>query len=139
MIALVQEIEGLGCPIELEGDNLKLLDPRVLTEKHKELLKKHKGSILESFSHHERARKKGWLVYPYGESYEKRVGRNSFVYIFSEANGTYTVWRGTWRESAGPETEKIIVSDVDFDTAFDRANDYVDWFSKRQNKPFKRR
>jgi hypothetical protein len=137
--ALLQEIEGLGCSIEVIGDKLKLDHPTVLAESQKDLLRKHKAIILELFSQQKRAKEKGWFVFRFGEAYEKRVGKNSFVYIFLEPNGTYTAWRGTWRESIAPETERILVSDVKFDTAFDRANDYIEWVGKRQNKPFKKR
>lgn len=128
--ALLNEVEALGCAVSREMDNIKLHDPRPLTDKIKQRLRKHKTEILELFERQEKAKAKGWIVYPNGESYEKQVSRNSFVYIFSEPNGSYTVWRGTWREKKSPASEKIIIRKVDFETAFQRANKYIEWFRK---------
>lgn len=128
--SLLQEIEGLGCAVTCEGDKLMLHDPRPLTNEHKFKLRKVKKEVLELFEQQEQARHMGWMIYPYGEVYEKRIGRNSLVCIFLEPNGTYTVWRGTWREKAYPEKEKLVIKGADFNTAFERANSYVNWFAK---------
>jgi hypothetical protein len=127
---ILKEIEELGCVVTCEGDKLKLHDPRPLTHEHKVNLKAVKADVLELFEQQEQAKRKGWIVYPFGEAYEKRVGRNSLVYIFLEKNGTYTVWRGTWREKDYPEKEKVVIRGADFATAFERANSYVNWFKK---------
>lgn len=128
--ALLKEVEGLGCAVSQEMDKLKLHDPRLLTDNIKQRLKKYKTEILKLFEQQEKARSKGWLVYPNGAAYEKQVSRNSFVYLFLENDGTYTAWRGTWREKDCPDREKVIIRKVDFETAFQRANKYVEWFAK---------
>ncbi|TWI56102.1 hypothetical protein [Halalkalibacter nanhaiisediminis] len=126
--ALLKEIEGLGCAVTREGDMLKLHDPRLLTNMHRNRLKESKVDILELLEQEVEARRKGWLVYPYREAYEMRVGKNNIVYIFAEANGTYIVWRGTWRHKAYPIKDKTIIQGVSFAVAFEKANNYVRWF-----------
>jgi hypothetical protein len=128
--SLLREVARLGCEISCEGDKLKLHKPATLAPEHKELLKTNKADILEMFERQKKARALGWLVYPYGEAFERRIGRNSFVYIFQEADGTFTVWRGTWKDKKHAETEKVVIENADFKTAFERANNYLKWFLK---------
>jgi hypothetical protein len=129
--SLLKEIEGIGCAVEVEGDKLKLLDPRPLTNDMKSQLREHKPVILEMFEREETVKKQGWIAFPYGEGYEKQISRNTSVFIFLEDDGTYTVWRATWYEGAAPAKESTIVERVDFETAFERANNYVQWFQKK--------
>ncbi|EMI11237.1 hypothetical protein [Anoxybacillus gonensis] len=128
---LLKEVEGIGCAVEVEGDKLKLLDPRPLTTDMKNQLREHKTEILELFKREELAKKRGWIAFPYGGGYEKQISRNTSVFIFLEDDGTYTVWRATWFEGAAPAKESTIVERVDFETAFERANNYVQWFQKK--------
>lgn len=130
--ALLREFESLGCAVTAEEGNLKLHDPRFLTIEHKNKIKHVKNKVLELFNQQDRAKRKGWIVYPFGEAYEIKVGRNSTVFMFLERDGNFTVWRGTWRDKDSPEKEKVIVQGVNFDTAFERANKYVDWFRKKR-------
>lgn len=87
----------------------------------------------------EQAKSKGWTVYPNGEAYEKQISHNSFVYLFSEDDRTYTVWRSTWREGSSPASERVIAQKVNFETAILRADQYIKWFLKQQTKRFKKR
>lgn len=87
----------------------------------------------------ERARSEGWIIYPNGEAYERQLSHNSIVYLFLEDDGTYTAWRGTWREGSSPTSEKVIAKNVNFNSAFLRANEYIKWFLKSQTKRFKKR
>lgn len=125
---LLKEVEGLGCVVSSEMKKLKLHDPRPITNEIRELLKKNKSEIIKLLDQQEKARKEGWIVYHYGEVYEKQISLNSFVYLFLEEDGTYTAWRGTWREVTSPYSQKIIIQKVDFETAYKRANNYIEWF-----------
>jgi hypothetical protein len=128
--SLLWEVEALGCTVMSEEDKLKLDNASVLTSVHKERLREHKTKILKFFEQQEQARTLGWLVYPFGEAFERRLGRNSYVYLFQEKNGRYTVWRGTWRDKQSADKEKVVIENVDFEKAFEKANSYVNWFSK---------
>jgi hypothetical protein len=130
--SLLKEIEGMGCAVEVERDKLKLLDPRPITDDIRSQLREHKPEILKMFEREEQAKKQGWIVFPYGEGFEKQVSWNTSVYIFLEEDGTYTVWRATWYEGTSPAKESIIIQKVDFETAFERANNYVQWFQKKR-------
>jgi hypothetical protein len=127
---LLRDVEALGCAITCEEDKLKLDNAAVLTTEDKERLKEHKAKILEMFEQQEKALNHGWTVYPYGECYEKRIGRDSYVYILLEKSGKWTVWRGTWRERQYAEKEKLVIENVDFEKALEKANNYVNWFRK---------
>lgn len=128
--ALLEQIENLGCALSCEKDMIKLHDPRPITDEIRKQLIKHKSEIIKVLKQQEQASKEGWIVYPFGKAFEKQVSRNSFVYLFLEDDGTYTAWRGTWREEDTPYTQKVIIQRADFQTAFQRAINYVEWFTK---------
>ncbi|MGX1402385.1 hypothetical protein AB7M70_011858 [Bradyrhizobium japonicum] len=127
---LLREVEKAGCSVIPENGQLKLENAGVLASVLKEQLRERKVKILERFEQQGQARKLGWIVYPYGEAYEKRIGRNSSVYLFEEENGSWTVWRGTWKDKRSAETEKLVIENVNFEKAFDKANSYASWFLK---------
>jgi hypothetical protein len=131
---LLRDIEGLGCAVTVEQGNLKLHDPRPVTEVQKGQLRTYKREVLGLFEQQDLARSSGWLVYSYGGIYEKRIGRNSAVYIIKEEDSTYTVWRGTWKEKETVNTEKVVIAAVDFKEAFEKANNYVNWFFKKTKR-----
>lgn len=122
--------ENAGCIITAEGNKLKLHNHSVLNNEQIEVLKRNKQSILENLKQQQEASKNGWIVYPNGVAFEKQVSKNSIVFVFREKDGTFTVWRGTWKNSSLPHTEKIIISKVDFDEALKRGNNYANWFRK---------
>jgi hypothetical protein len=133
MIAqLIKGIQSFGCDISLEGDKLKLQGAGLLPDPYKNKLKQRRAEVLEFFHQQEEAKKNGWIVHPYGEAYEKQVGRNSMIFIFKELNGKFTVWRGKWTVKSSPDTESLIVSNVDFEKALERANNYVSWIRNRR-------
>ncbi|MCM3724581.1 hypothetical protein M3226_02545 [Neobacillus cucumis] len=126
--------ENAGCIITAAGDNLVLHDPSVLKNEHIETLKRYKQAILVNLRRQEEATKNGWIVYSYGEGFEKQVSTNSLVFLFQEKEGSFTVWRGTWRGDSFPKTEKVIIANVEFDEAFKRANNYANWFKEAFGK-----
>jgi hypothetical protein len=129
---LLKEVEGMGCAVEVERDKLKLLDPRPITDDIRSLLRKYKPEILKMFEREKLAKQHGWLAFPYGEAFEKQVSRDTSVFIFLEDDGTYTVWRATWSDGAAPAKESTIIERVDFETALERANNYVQWFQNNR-------
>lgn len=136
--AILHEVENAGCIITAAGNKLKLHDPGVLKNELIETLKSHKQAILVNLRQQEVATKNGWIVYPFGEAYEKQVSTNSLVFLFQETDGTFTVWRGTWKGGSFPKTEKVLISNVEFDEAFKRANNYANWFINNIGKGGKR-
>jgi hypothetical protein len=74
------------------------------------------------------ARASKWLVLRSEEAYGKQLTIYSAVYIFKEANGTWSVWRGNWMQSERkPVDEKTLFSGGTFEQALKRANEYVEW------------
>ncbi|KGP59371.1 hypothetical protein NP92_14550 [Anoxybacillus gonensis] len=128
--SILRQVEQYGSVLSKEGDRLKVENPGALPDLLKQQIRLHKPKLLEYFSLEEQARNSGWLVYPYGECFEKHVALYSYVFIFAEQNDTYTVWRGTWHDNSHPSKEKIIVEMVDLKTALQRAENYVKWFQK---------
>ncbi|MGJ7036672.1 hypothetical protein [Anoxybacillus eryuanensis] len=128
--SILRQVEQYGSVLSKEGDRLKVENPGALPDLLKQQIRLHKPKLLEYFSLEEQARNSGWLVYPYGECFEKRVALYSYVFIFAAQNDTYTVWRGTWHDSIQPSKERIVAEMVDLKTALQRAENYVKWFQK---------
>jgi hypothetical protein len=128
---LLREVRKYGGFLSKEGDKLRLEQFGIIPEPLKEQLRAHKKELLAVLTYEEEARKQNWLVLPDGMGFEKRLSSSSAIYIFREDDGSYTVWRGTWGDQKQPYSEKTIVENVDFKTAFDKANSYVEWFQQK--------
>lgn len=128
---LLREVRKYGGFLSKEGDKLRLEQSEPIPEPLKEQLRTHKKELLAVLAYEEEAKKRKWLALPDGMGFEKRLSPSSAIYIFREDDGSYTVWRGTWGDQTRPYSEKTIIEGVDFKTAFDKANNYVQWFQKK--------
>lgn len=124
--------------VELWTENGKLkyrAEQGILTDDIKQQLIGNKNVMIQRLEQNQTAQMKQWTNFDFGEMYSKRTGEKSELCIFRNNDGTFTVWRASWRNGeTKPMSEKTIEDKVTFDVAMDRANNYYEWSTNKIKK-----
>lgn len=121
--------------IELWTENGKLkyrAHADSLTPDFKQQLVEHKQPLIKRISQNRTAKESQWMIFEFGEAYNKRTGERSELFIFRNEDETFAVWRGSWRTGeAKPSYNKTIADRVSFEDALNRANNYMNWSTNK--------
>lgn len=128
--------EAYRCDLHLWVENQTLkykstagsLTPDLLQQ-----LKDNKTFIIARLNQNETMKRAGWLTYRSGEAYSKTITQSSMLFMFRESEHSFCVWRGTWRQDKStPISERTIVNEVNFITAFQKAESYYSFLTSQK-------
>ncbi|BDG46407.1 hypothetical protein [Parageobacillus sp. KH3-4] len=130
---LFYQIENLNIQIKIKNNKLSLVyEEGTLSLDLKKQIKQHKQQIIKRLEENEQARKKGFLVYCYGEFYEFRYGAGA--YLFIEREGELAIaWRANYLpDESRPYKIKVLAERVPFERAFQEAVGFIDWLQRQR-------
>lgn len=130
---LFYQIDNLNIQIKIKNKKLSLIyEEGTLPMDLKKQIKQHKQQIIKRLEENEQARKKGFLVYCYGEFYEFRYGVGA--YLFIEREGELAIaWRANYMpDGSRPYKIKVLAERVPFESAFQEAVGFIDWLQRQR-------
>lgn len=122
--------------ISVSNDRLRL-KYKTIDIKTKEQIKQQKPLLIKRLKENDEAKKKGFLVYNYGDIYEFRYGLNSFLFIERLDNNKVQAWRANYRQDdSKPYKIKIISKDASFEEAFHKSCSFIDWLNRKNGRRY---
>ncbi len=118
---------------DIEGKTKLIYEPGLLDQQLKEQIRLHKDALLIRMSENHSANKLGFLVFNHGALYEYRYGLGAFLYIERLPNGKVSAWRENYLPAQERSYKVVnIAHNVPFDKAFEKAEGFIIWLSKKQ-------
>lgn len=130
-IELIRELEAYGAYVDIEGEQLKLIRGKSLPTSLLDKARMRKADIVEVLERDQKARKAGFVPLLTGEVYERQYSLTSHVFIMMESN-EWNAWRESWQQGTKDSaSQKQIAERVNFDLALVKANQYIQYLTKR--------
>ncbi|AMV11721.1 MULTISPECIES: hypothetical protein [Geobacillus] len=128
-------LENLNIQIKVKNNKISLLyKDGSLPMDLKKQIQQHKEEIKRRLEENEQARRYGFLIYAYGELYEFRYGKGSYLFIEREGNKAI-VWRGSYiHGDPRPYRIKVLANRVPFHHALAEAVGFIEWLKRQEGR-----
>ncbi|MGG3466777.1 hypothetical protein ABES02_04400 [Neobacillus pocheonensis] len=129
---LISLVEKVGGQLLAEGENIRVINIKLLAPSLVEEIKSHKAILLKQLNQDLIAKKAGFIVALSGSLYTQTLGKNSSVYI--ERIGTqWETWRETHIQGKKVPVEYRMIAAGEFEYVILKAKEYFGYIERKRS------